>query len=200
MATRVLRPSKRAFLCIPPECLTACKIWRGVENFHCPRCLTVLQRLVLKWLQILLSEITSPCHPWRFPFFSSILSIIRSRLFVRSFLFIYLFILSRVITRFYEYRATLCARCYFNLSPSMCFLNKFNFGFFVWIVVTFTSYDDTSFACLNCKALGFENLRLVGYGASENITAQVKNGYFLTYLLSQTALILHKPITWSLNP
>ena len=49
--------------------------------------------------------------------------------------FIYLFILSRVITRFYEYRATLCARCYFNLSPSMCFLNKFNFGFF----------------CLNCS-------------------------------------------------
>ena len=122
---------------------------------------------------------------------------------LRAFLFIYLFIyflLSRVITRFYEYRATLCARCYFNLSPSMCFLNKFNFGFFVWIVVTFTSYDETSFACLNCKALGFENLRLVGYGASKNITAQVKNGYFLTYLLSQTALILHKPITWSLNP
>ena len=26
MATRVLRPLKRAFLCIPPECLTACKI------------------------------------------------------------------------------------------------------------------------------------------------------------------------------
>ena len=115
---------------------------------------------------------------------------------LRAFLFIYLYIiLSRVITRFYEYRATLCARCYFNLSPSMCFLNKFNFGFFVSIVVTFTSYDETSFACLNCKALGFENLRLVGYGASKNITAQVKNEYFLTYLLSQTALILHKPIT-----
>ena len=26
MATRVLRPLKRAFLCIPPERLTACKI------------------------------------------------------------------------------------------------------------------------------------------------------------------------------
>ena len=26
MATRVLQPLKRAFLCIPPECLTACKI------------------------------------------------------------------------------------------------------------------------------------------------------------------------------
>ena len=26
MATRVLQPGKRAFLCIPPECLTACKI------------------------------------------------------------------------------------------------------------------------------------------------------------------------------
>ena len=28
MATRVLRPLKRVFLCIPPECLTACKIWK----------------------------------------------------------------------------------------------------------------------------------------------------------------------------
>ena len=26
MATRVLRPLKREFLCIPPECLAACKI------------------------------------------------------------------------------------------------------------------------------------------------------------------------------
>ena len=26
IATRVLQPLKRAFLCIPPECLTACKI------------------------------------------------------------------------------------------------------------------------------------------------------------------------------
>ena len=26
MATRVLQPLKRAFLCIPPECLTACKV------------------------------------------------------------------------------------------------------------------------------------------------------------------------------
>ena len=39
MATRVLRPLKMAFLCIPPERLTTCKIWRGVENVHFPRCL-----------------------------------------------------------------------------------------------------------------------------------------------------------------
>ena len=37
MATRVLRPLKRVFLRIPPECLTACKILRGVENCHFPR-------------------------------------------------------------------------------------------------------------------------------------------------------------------
>ena len=43
MATRVLRPLKRAFLCIPPESLTACKIWRGVENFHFPRCLILTE-------------------------------------------------------------------------------------------------------------------------------------------------------------
>ena len=29
----------------PPECLPACKIWRGVENFHFPSC-WFLQRLV----------------------------------------------------------------------------------------------------------------------------------------------------------
>ena len=33
MATRLLQPLTRAFLCIPPEYLTACKIWREVENF-----------------------------------------------------------------------------------------------------------------------------------------------------------------------
>ena len=45
MATRVLRPLKRAFLCIPPECLTACKIWRGVGNFHVSRCLILTETL-----------------------------------------------------------------------------------------------------------------------------------------------------------
>ena len=30
---------KGHFLYIPPEFLTACKIWREVENFHFPRCL-----------------------------------------------------------------------------------------------------------------------------------------------------------------
>ena len=43
MTTRVLRPLKRAFLCIPPERLTACKILRGVENFHFPRCLMLTE-------------------------------------------------------------------------------------------------------------------------------------------------------------
>ena len=43
MATRVLRPLKMAFLCIPPERLTTCKIWRGVENVHFPRCLILTE-------------------------------------------------------------------------------------------------------------------------------------------------------------
>ena len=37
MATRVLRPLKRAFVCIPPERLTACKIWRGGWKFSFPK-------------------------------------------------------------------------------------------------------------------------------------------------------------------
>ena len=41
METRVLRPLKRAFLCIHPECLTACKIWRGVENVCIVDCIRV---------------------------------------------------------------------------------------------------------------------------------------------------------------
>ena len=49
MATRVLRPLKREFLCIPPECLTACKIWRGVENFHFPRCLILTDSFLIYW-------------------------------------------------------------------------------------------------------------------------------------------------------
>ena len=48
MATRVLRPLKIAFLCILPECLTACKIWRGVEIFHFPRCL-ILSETCSSW-------------------------------------------------------------------------------------------------------------------------------------------------------
>ena len=47
MATRVLRPLKRAFLCIPPERLTACKIWRGLKIFI-SQDVWFLQRLVLK--------------------------------------------------------------------------------------------------------------------------------------------------------
>ena len=49
MATRVLRPLKRAFLCIPPECLTACKIWRGLKIFI-SQDFWFLQRLVLNAL------------------------------------------------------------------------------------------------------------------------------------------------------
>ena len=37
---------KRIFV-HPPECLTVCKIWRGVENFYFLRCLILIQRLVL---------------------------------------------------------------------------------------------------------------------------------------------------------
>ena len=59
------------------------------------------------------------------------------------------------------------------------------------------SYDNTSAACLDCIALGVNNLLLVGDAASRTITAEVRNGYLLTYSPTQTALILHKPI---LNP
>ena len=48
MATTVLPPLKRACLGIPPECLTACKIWRGVENFHFPRCLILADSFLTK--------------------------------------------------------------------------------------------------------------------------------------------------------
>ena len=40
---QLLQPLKRAFLCIPPEFLTACKIWRMVETFHFPRCLILTE-------------------------------------------------------------------------------------------------------------------------------------------------------------
>ena len=50
MATRVLRPLKRAFLCIPPERITACKILRGLKIFI-SQDVWFLQRLVLIALQ-----------------------------------------------------------------------------------------------------------------------------------------------------
>ena len=59
------------------------------------------------------------------------------------------------------------------------------------------SYDNTSAACIDCIALGVNNLLLVGDAASRTITAKVRNGYLLTYSPTQTALIPHKPI---LNP
>ena len=48
MATRVLQPLKRAFLCIPPECLTTCNIWRGLKIFI-SQDVWSLQRIVLKF-------------------------------------------------------------------------------------------------------------------------------------------------------
>ena len=33
MVTRMLQPIKRAFLCIPPECLTTCKFEVGLKIF-----------------------------------------------------------------------------------------------------------------------------------------------------------------------
>ena len=34
---------KKGIFVHPPERLTACKIWRGVENFHFPRCLILTE-------------------------------------------------------------------------------------------------------------------------------------------------------------
>ena len=45
MAKRVLQPLKRAFLCIPPECLTTCKIEGGLKMFI-SQDVWFLQRLV----------------------------------------------------------------------------------------------------------------------------------------------------------
>ena len=62
MATRVLHPLKRAFLCIPPECLTACKIWRGVENFHFLSCLILTDLFLTINTRIFVGPNVA-CHP-----------------------------------------------------------------------------------------------------------------------------------------
>ena len=61
MATRVLHPLIRAFLCIPPEYLTACKIWREVEIFI-SQDVWFLQRLVLKFKGSRVFQMLSSVH------------------------------------------------------------------------------------------------------------------------------------------
>ena len=43
---------KKGIFVHPPECLTACKIWRGVENFHFPRCLILTETCSWKPLHL----------------------------------------------------------------------------------------------------------------------------------------------------
>ena len=61
MATRALRPFV-TFLWILLECLTACKIWRGVENFHFLSCLILTDLFLTINTRIFVGPNVA-CHP-----------------------------------------------------------------------------------------------------------------------------------------
>ena len=53
---------KGIFFCSPLECLTACKIWRGVENFHFLSCLILTDLFLTINTRIFVGPNVA-CHP-----------------------------------------------------------------------------------------------------------------------------------------